>query len=1073
MNTTGSFITREAMPYYKISHAETLAPFFIQMASASDIWLFMSSFGGVTAGRINAQNNLFPYETDDKLHTDAESGVKVVIKVGGLFWQPFEQNGTHKYTITKNIYKGYYGNSVMIEEINHDLGVSYAYRYESSEKYGLVKTSILTNLTDEDVAMTVLDGIGNILPYGVNGLLQASKSTLVDAYKAAELVDEQMAVYSLTTQINDAPNPIEVLKANVAYTTLEGASVYLDSSIVRAFYNDQVDTVNQACYGAKCGYYILSDITLEGQASTRYQTVLDVGYDHSRLTTLRKFIASKAFSRIDADIKAGYEHLKAIVGGADGLQQTGDEVACAHHYLNTLYNVMRGGTFEEGYAFNYDDFSTFMSVRHKEAAKKSALLEKIRTCTTVAELKEVAKADTTLYRLALEYMPLSFSRRHGDPSRPWNQFNIVLKDEAGHKISRYEGNWRDIFQNWEALGLSFPGYYENMVAKFVNASTIDGFNPYRINTQGIEWEKPEADDPFSGYGYWGDHQIIYLLRLLKGMQSHFPEKLDTMLGCEIFAYANIPYIIKPYAELLKDSKDTIAFDTTRDDAIEALCKQVGTDGKLLQKDGDVYTVNLVEKLLVPLLSKVSNLLVGGGIWMNTQRPEWNDANNAIVGIGLSMVTVYHVQAYITYLKSLLETHQEAVTLSEEVASWMTRVTQVLTTYAGKYQGNEKTMLDAMGYAFSDYREAVYQNGFSGKVTLDCSAIVTFLTQACAAIDYTIAKNKEEVYATYNLLNEDFSTTPMRAMLEGQSAVIGSGCLDASEITALLDAMGKTLLDPALQAHTLYPVEQTKSFIDKNRIEGVTQPIEWIVTCDEAGCYHFDAQITTQEVLVARLAERGITDPLYTLLLDAFEANFGHKKFTGRSQVMYKFEGIGCVYWHQNAKLALAVLEEAARAHRQGSDAQAIYEAYKTITNGFIYRKTPVACQGIPVEPYSHTSFNKRSEQPGMTGQVKESVLMRRLELGVQVIDGCVSFDPWFLSEEEFDEQGKITFTLYGVPVQYTKGECDGIEIVANAGTTTRIEATTLDCDTSEALFLKTGTIQSLHVVFAAKHFTQS
>ena len=32
--------------------------------------------------------------------------------------------------------------------------------------------------------------------------------------------------------------------------------------------------------------------------------------------------------------------------------------------------------------------------------------------------------------------------------------------------------------------------------------------------------------------------------------------------------------------------------------------------------------------------------------MNTQRPEWNDANNALVGYGLSMVTLAHLRRYL-------------------------------------------------------------------------------------------------------------------------------------------------------------------------------------------------------------------------------------------------------------------------------------------------------------------------------------------------------------------------------------------------------------------------------------------
>ena len=42
---------------------------------------------------------------------------------------------------------------------------------------------------------------------------------------------------------------------------------------------------------------------------------------------------------------------------------------------------------------------------------------------------------------------------------------------------------------------------------------------------------------------------------------------------------------------------------------------------------------------MPLLVKLTNLVPDSGIWLNTQRPEWNDANNALAGWGLSLVTL--------------------------------------------------------------------------------------------------------------------------------------------------------------------------------------------------------------------------------------------------------------------------------------------------------------------------------------------------------------------------------------------------------------------------------------------------
>ena len=85
-------------------------------------------------------------------------------------------------------------------------------------------------------------------------------------------------------------------------------------------------------------------------------------------------------------------------------------------------------------------------------------------------------------------MPLKFSRRHGDPSRPWNKFSINTKNEDGSKILDYQGNWRDIFQNWEALAHSYPEFMENMIHKFLNATTFDGYNPYRVTKDGFDWE---------------------------------------------------------------------------------------------------------------------------------------------------------------------------------------------------------------------------------------------------------------------------------------------------------------------------------------------------------------------------------------------------------------------------------------------------------------------------------------------------------------------------------------------------------------------------------------------------------
>jgi len=131
---------------------------------------------------------------------------------------------------------------------------------------------------------------------------------------------------------------------------------------------------------------------------------------------------------------------------------------------------------------------------------------------------------------------------------------------AAKRLLNYQGNWRDIFQNWEALALSFPGYVESMIFKFACASTADGNNPYRIMRDGFDWEVLDPHDAWSFIGYWGDHQVVYLTKLLEVSARYHPGAIPDLLTRRVFTYANVPYRIKPYSALLQDPHNTIEFD---------------------------------------------------------------------------------------------------------------------------------------------------------------------------------------------------------------------------------------------------------------------------------------------------------------------------------------------------------------------------------------------------------------------------------------------------------------------------------------------------------------------------------
>ena len=135
----------------------------------------------------------------------------------------------------------------------------------------------------------------------------------------------------------------------------------------------------------------------------------------------------------------------------------------------------------------------------------------------------------------------------------------------------------------------------------------------RVFKDGFEWETIEPDNPWSYIGYWGDHQIIYLLKFLEFLRAYYPEKLEEYLQNDSFVYANVPYRIKPYEALLEDPKNTIDFDHEREKKVEFKKDEIGGDGALLRETHVfIYKVNFIEKIMATMLAKVANFIPEGG-----------------------------------------------------------------------------------------------------------------------------------------------------------------------------------------------------------------------------------------------------------------------------------------------------------------------------------------------------------------------------------------------------------------------------------------------------------------------------
>lgn len=1132
---SGSYVELEGDCWYRIANSHLMPEFFLSPVSSGDHWMFISSLGALSAGRRNPDSSVFPYYCADKLlDMAASTGAKTIFRIpldsGGFqLWQPFERTAVVGEAVRRNFYRNDLGNKLILEETHDSLQLRFRYQWAFGNRFGFIRSCQLSNLSQEGRSVSCVDGFQNVLPFGLDRDFQLRYSNLGDAYKKNELVQgSRLGVYYLSSIPTDRAEPSEGLRATTVWQ--QGFShpvVLLSTTQVEQFQRGAPVFEETEIRAHRGAYLVSSELHLDANSHTNWQIIANVGQDQTDVINLHQQIvdASNLKLEIQQDIADNTNRMLAIVSAADGRQLGNQRLRVHRHQLNVVFNVMRGGIPLGGYRIDLGDLLSHIHSCSKPVFERNrSLLNGLSGNVDLGTIQDLALRtnDSDLIRIAREYLPFMFSRRHGDPTRPWNSFSIDLLNGDGSQKIHYEGNWRDIFQNWEALSLSYPHYLGGMVFRFVNASTADGYNPYRLTKEGFEWESPDQNDPWANIGYWGDHQIIYLLKLLERSRSYAPSRLNKWLASETFTYAEVPYRIRPFEDICRDAQNTIDYDFVLADRIKSRVAATGADGKLLQgSDGAPRHVTLLEKLLIPLLVKITNFVPDGGVWLNTQRPEWNDANNALVGRGLSMVTTYYLRRYLAFLIDWFATDEvpELCLVSQDVVILLRQIRDVVhqnaQLFAQKMSDRQrKEILEALSAAGSDYRQRLYNDGLTEeKESLSLIDCRKFFQQCLEMIDHTIRSNRRQdgLYHSYNLLSLDDNGAQIKRlyeMLEGQVAVLSSGLLSASEAVEVLDALrASRIYREDQQSYMLYPDRELPTFLEKNTIHAssvesselleklIADRDTSVVRIDVNGHAHFNGNFRNVRDLTVALGALA-TQPRYAHLVDEqrelvqeiFEETFHHADFTGRSGTFFAFEGLGSIYWHMVSKLALATIENVIASRKSRCDpgtVDRLHQHYREIRDGLGLNKSPDLYGGCPSDPYSHTPRHAGVQQPGMTGQVKEDILSRFLEIGVRIDNGEVSFDPALFECDEFltedssllycdlkGDQIEITvskdefaFTICLVPVVYQRSSTTGLRVhFANAESVDR-QNHCLTADESASVFSREGRIKRIDVLF--------
>ena len=498
-----------------------------------------------------------------------------------------------------------------------------------------------------------------------------------------------------------------------------------------------------------------------------------------------------------------------------------------------------------------------------------------------------------------------------------------------------------------------------------------------------------------------------------------------------------------------------------------------------------------------------------------------------------MVTLCHLRKFLADLETLMrKASDDTWEVSSPVVQWFFEVFNAFTDAAENDSilqkvSDEKLLnevprtrlrrrfLTAVGQAAADYRQTTYAKDLGGFGTIKNVQVIHFCRKVRAILDVSIESNRRSdgLRHSYNTLlftpdGKGLEVQRLPEMLEGQVAYLDSGDIDPVAVRELVAALySSSLFRSDQKSFLLQPPARPASFLRKNtfsadKIQGnvLLEALQRagersVIQADLQGALHFHPALVNQRALIERL-QLLEDNPEWAVLvreyrdetLALYEEVFSHRSFTGRAGSMYGYEGLGCIYWHQVSKLLLAVQNVATKYSDEPAGAE-LAATYERIREGLGAAKSTRLHGAFPTDPYSHTPAHAGAQQPGMTGQVKEGVLLRFGELGVRLDCGELVFAPRLLRCDEFLDEaaqwntpsvrgemrqvelasGSLAFTYCQVPIVYrpVPGNCE-TRVYAADGSVKTFAGNRLSSELSQKILLRSGDVERVEVDFPAE-----
>lgn len=678
------------------------------------VWSFYVNRGqGICSFGISDKQNpimeFYPAHTSYELVR--KKGFRTFVKADGRYFEPFSSYEDESYMYVGN-------NELEISVKNEETGIrtEVLYYVLPEEKNGaLVRQLTITNQSGSSMDLEVVDGIPELIPYGVTLNDMKNVTQTIQAWMQVENVEENLPFYRLRASSGDTTAVKQIEEGNFYAAFDENGNrlpVIVDPGVLFAYdtalenaVNFQKHALSELISGNQtvlnqipCGFSCLSRKIAPGGA-LKINTLIGHTMDYEGL----KLFAEKGLDHTFFDSK--YARTEKIADEITAHINTVTADKCFDEYCRQTYldNLLRGG-----YPV------------------------------------QITK-DKILY---------IYSRKHGDLERDYNSFSM-----SAEYCSQGNGNYRDVNQNRRGDLIFSPFVGDYNIKIFYNLIQLDGYNPLVLLPetfitedtsflQGIVSEKREkelalileekffpgrllmalheGEEELFGKilshsqkvqnadfseGYWTDHWT-YNLDLVEEYLEIYPEKREYLLydDTDYLYYSSCASVLPREERYVQTENGVREFIFLREKSDENTEKWVHTDyGK-----GEVYRSSLMTKLILLCIVKFAALdMKGKGIEMEAGRPGWYDALNGLPSMfGSSMCETYELKRMLLFVVENLKRYNRPVLLPEELVRLLEEEKEALNSFESK-TADKLDVWNRINIAKEAYRTAT-EKGIDGK-----------------------------------------------------------------------------------------------------------------------------------------------------------------------------------------------------------------------------------------------------------------------------------------------------------------------------------------------------------------------